>query len=35
MKQMWYILFEILITKFEFLTQFNGTKYGNTEIEYI
>ena len=32
---MWYVLFEILSAKVEFLTQFNVTKYGKTGIEYI
>ena len=32
---MWYVLFEILSAKFEFLTQFNVTKYGKTGIGCI
>ena len=32
---MWYVLFEILSAKVEFLTQFNVTTYGKTGIEYI
>ena len=32
---MWYVLFEILSAKVEFLPQFNVTKYGKTGIEYI
>ena len=32
---MWYVLLEILSAKFEFLSQFNVTKYGKTGVEYI
>ena len=32
---MWYVLFEILSVKVEFLTQFDVAKYGKTGIEYI
>ena len=32
---MWYVLFEILSAKVQFLSQFNVTKYGKTGIEYI
>ena len=32
---MWYVLFEMLSAKVEFMTQFNVTKYGKTGIEYI
>ena len=32
---MWYVLFEMLSAKVEFLASFNVTKYGKTGIEYI